>query len=607
MHAAFMAQLEAVMKEYKHHQTKISTLIFNELFNKNDFMNKYSQYCANYRKSNKISKVLVANNTGLRAILQKLNLADSTYLDSELIKPMQRLCKYELILSKIHKNMERDHCDYDSMEEVIQFVEKMVRETNDQVEEFLLGEKFREVMYQHEKAVFEKFPNPQRKLVYSLEDVSLIDLINDTSTVAKEINLFNDCILVVFANSKPILATLRIARDLPNLKYFKNLTQLINEERYLTISFKKEKQKDQFTQALAKTQIHEKGNEFVTVSMRGTESRESVFKNYTVYIAEITFGEQVKTIYSRFKDMLRIEEILHKKKIKVSLPSLNKETLFATNKSKTIEKRKLIIQEFLERMLNCAECYNVPEIFKVLNLSLNEKNKRNDAEISILLPSLQVVKVMVDVKSANISDLKEAVAMNLGLIHHSQFEIFQQRGKDQRRVMHDDEPVLPIYEEQSGFSFNLFKESTSYVYTRHHYLSAEEEFALFKDDFIRIELELSVIKAEIRQYRLEEELMITFMCLFAMYINLPIHDEAKLASFIKDIGKKTYKISSADFRAYYKEVEKRVEAEENELVTLPFLIIKIISNCSLYRCQQFDVQVHPKSFKAVKSYVPGLE
>ena len=73
--------------------------------------------------------------------------------------------------------------------------------------------------------------------------MQLIDLINDTSQVAKEINIFNDTVLVVFSNAKPIFTKLRIARDLPNLKYFKNLIQLINEERYLTISFKKEKQK----------------------------------------------------------------------------------------------------------------------------------------------------------------------------------------------------------------------------------------------------------------------------------------------------------------------------------------------------------------------------
>ena len=51
---------------------------------------------------------------------------------------MQRLCKYELILSKFHKNMEKDHCDYEDLDKVLIFVEKLVRETNDQVEEFLL-------------------------------------------------------------------------------------------------------------------------------------------------------------------------------------------------------------------------------------------------------------------------------------------------------------------------------------------------------------------------------------------------------------------------------------------------------------------------------------
>jgi hypothetical protein len=45
--------------------------------------------------------------------------------------------------------------------------------------------------------------------------------------------------------------------------------------------------------------------------------------------------------------MLRVQEIIENKKIKLNLPSLNKETVFATNKSKTIEKRKLIIQECL--------------------------------------------------------------------------------------------------------------------------------------------------------------------------------------------------------------------------------------------------------------------
>ena len=86
---------------------------------------------------------------------------------------------------------------------------------------------------------------------------------------------------------------------------------------------------------------------------------------------------------------------------------------------------------------------------------------------------MQIVKVTIDVKNATVSDLKEAVAQNLGLIFLTQFEIFEIRGKDQRRLMYDDESILPIFEEQQCFSFNPFKEKVIYIYTRHHYLDSE--------------------------------------------------------------------------------------------------------------------------------------
>lgn len=41
------------------------------------------------------------------------------------------------------------------------------------------------------------------------------------------------------------------------------------------------------------------------------------------------------------------------------------------------------------------------------------------------------------------------------------------------------------------------------------------------------------------------------MCLFAMYANLPIHEDEKVKTFIKEIGKKHYKITLPEFRTYY--------------------------------------------------------
>jgi len=53
------------------------------------------------------------------------------------------------------------------------------------------------------------------------------------------------------------------------------------------------------------------------------------------------------------------------------------------------------------------------------------------------------------------------------------------------------------------------------------------------------------------------------MCLFALYINVPVNDDAKLSAFIKDIGKKEYKVSKEEFRTYFMQVEKKVSEEED--------------------------------------------
>lgn len=58
------------MKKYNHHKTCLSSVIYNELFGKDDFKKNYSSYCANYRKSNKMSKILFINNTGFRNLLK---------------------------------------------------------------------------------------------------------------------------------------------------------------------------------------------------------------------------------------------------------------------------------------------------------------------------------------------------------------------------------------------------------------------------------------------------------------------------------------------------------------------------------------------------------
>jgi hypothetical protein len=73
-------------------------------------------------------------------------------LESYMIKPVQRLCKYGLIVNEYLRNMEKDHIDYQDIEGTSTVIDKLVHETNDQVEEYLMRERFNEL-----KSIFPTF------------------------------------------------------------------------------------------------------------------------------------------------------------------------------------------------------------------------------------------------------------------------------------------------------------------------------------------------------------------------------------------------------------------------------------------------------------------
>lgn len=68
------------MSTYSHFDTKLSSVIYDELFSKDDFKMKYSNYCANYRKSNQMAKLLFVNNTGFNSLLKKAGIMQSNAL-----------------------------------------------------------------------------------------------------------------------------------------------------------------------------------------------------------------------------------------------------------------------------------------------------------------------------------------------------------------------------------------------------------------------------------------------------------------------------------------------------------------------------------------------
>lgn len=85
----------------------------NHLFNYGNFKEVYTKYCYDYKNADQAIKIASENHTPFYEHLKKLGLVHlNLSLESYMIKPVQRLCKYGLVIEEYHRNMEPDHIDY---------------------------------------------------------------------------------------------------------------------------------------------------------------------------------------------------------------------------------------------------------------------------------------------------------------------------------------------------------------------------------------------------------------------------------------------------------------------------------------------------------------
>ena len=75
-----------------------------------------------------------------------------------------------------------------------------------------------------------------------MPEVLEIDLHKDGRHMYREVAIFTDSILMI-SNDKTMFVKVDYLRDLPNLKYFKNLIQVISQTKYINLEIKTEQQK----------------------------------------------------------------------------------------------------------------------------------------------------------------------------------------------------------------------------------------------------------------------------------------------------------------------------------------------------------------------------
>jgi len=94
----------------------------------------YTLYCVNYDEATVTLVRLLKKNSDFRKWHDKIMadpLMKNQTLSSFLVKPVQRLCRYPLLLKEIIKNTPESHVDYNNLKIALQEVEKCVRLVNE--------------------------------------------------------------------------------------------------------------------------------------------------------------------------------------------------------------------------------------------------------------------------------------------------------------------------------------------------------------------------------------------------------------------------------------------------------------------------------------------
>ena len=91
----------------------------------------------------------------------------------------------------------------------------------------------------------------------------------------------------------------------------------------------------------------------IHVNVLGTEKRNAnTFNNFTIYIVEVTVADLAYKIFIRYSEMVDLEKEMMKFFSELKLTELKTFNWFNNHKTKVIENRKLLIENFLQKVLS---------------------------------------------------------------------------------------------------------------------------------------------------------------------------------------------------------------------------------------------------------------
>lgn len=402
----FLAALKAIYNE--EFDTK-TTLFAETIVKMQPFFLFFNPYCINYQDSRMKLEKIRKEKPQFHQWLKNIELTKwDKVIDSLLIEPVQRLPRYVLLMKEIRKNTPTSHPDYKNIEKALQTFEELNNTVNKHMAEYLKTLKLFELAEKYGKFFKHDLVDPKRKF---LEEEAMT-LISDGTTKQVICYFLTDMLLVtehVFTEMKLIKSLHFHAKsyvyDIPNTKHYQNLVTIYGEEEGLTFILDSQESKSKLMHFLNKNVINEiksrqemflksipshnmmmsieKSDEIneskakieeplVNVTILGTVKRGlEKISPFIVYFTRIQYGKFLTDIFLRYRELKVLDDYVRKHFQDIKFSSFPKKKLFH-QKTKTIDGRKIDIQNFLQVLLNSRNIReNSQQILKLLNLPHN--------------------------------------------------------------------------------------------------------------------------------------------------------------------------------------------------------------------------------------------
>jgi hypothetical protein len=175
----------------------LSYLIASSFIEMESYFRMYFMYCNGYYDAVERVKELESSDRRFQSFTKAASLlpeANNLDLGSFLIKPVQRICKYPLLLREILKNMEVTHVNYEIMMDAEERSKVVAAEVNERMRDRQRASEVVRV-YRELEGEANDLVTPTRRLVLGTE--LIMSTIGNTEKKLRQVYLFNDLVIIV--------------------------------------------------------------------------------------------------------------------------------------------------------------------------------------------------------------------------------------------------------------------------------------------------------------------------------------------------------------------------------------------------------------------------